>query len=191
MFRALAATASDAVLICDLVGTIEYASQAVTRVRLRPGGAHREATRRYRAPGGPAGRDQGRDYRAAGRGRDGQVRRAGQGSRRLVAVRRVHHLALRRGGSKPARLLITSRDVSDRVALRRAAHPADVPRRAHRAAEPGLRRGPGQGPGLGEERVPGGAADAAGRARNRGARTRSAEAGRRPRSWSTSTGTRP
>ena len=36
MFRALAATASDAVLICDLVGTIEYASQAVTEFGYAP-----------------------------------------------------------------------------------------------------------------------------------------------------------
>jgi diguanylate cyclase (GGDEF)-like protein len=131
MFRALAATTSDAVLICDLAGTIEYASLAVGEFgyapdrlagrRLadivhpedRPAGV-RAAIAALRAPAGTAGAAAGSSRLTSAATFAGRVRGA-DGSWRHVES------ALSRYGTagEPARLLITCRDVSDRVALRR------------------------------------------------------------------------
>ena len=118
MFRALAGTTSDAVLICGRDGTIEYASQAVgelgyTAAELtgrqltdivhpedRPA-AIRAAVARLRATAGTAA------FAGRVRGADG-------------SWRYVESTLSRYGeADEPARLLITARDVSDRVALRR------------------------------------------------------------------------
>ncbi len=118
MFRALAGTTSDAVLICGRDGVIEYASQAVgefgytaaelTGRRLtdvvhpedRPA-AIRAALARLRAHAGTT------DFAGRVRGADG-------------SWRHVESTLSRYGeADEPARLLITARDVSDRVALRR------------------------------------------------------------------------
>lgn len=118
MFRALADTASDAVLICNLAGTIEYASRAVaefgyvrhqlTGMRLpeivhpedRPAGI-KAAIAALRSTAGTA------TFAGRVRGADG-------------SWRHVESTLSRYGlAGEPARLLITSRDVSDRIALRR------------------------------------------------------------------------
>ena len=118
MFRALAGTTSDAVIICAQDGAIEYASQAVgdfgyapaelTGRRLtdivhpedRPA-AIRAALARLRATAGSAA------FAGRVRGADG-------------SWRHVEATLSRYGeADEPARLLITARDVSDRVALRR------------------------------------------------------------------------
>jgi len=118
MFRALAATTSDAVLICDLAGAIEYSSQAVAEFgyspdrlggrRLadivhpedRPAGV-RAAIAALRAPAGAA------TFAGRVRAADGSWRHVESALSRYAAA------------GEPARLLITCRDVSDRVALRR------------------------------------------------------------------------
>jgi diguanylate cyclase (GGDEF)-like protein/PAS domain S-box-containing protein len=118
MFRALANTASDAVLICDRAGTIEYASRAVaefgyvrhqlTGMRLaeivhpedRPAGI-RAAITALRSAAGTA------TFAGRVRGADGSWRHVESTLSRYGAA------------GEPARLLITSRDVSDRIALRR------------------------------------------------------------------------
>jgi diguanylate cyclase (GGDEF)-like protein/PAS domain S-box-containing protein len=118
MFRALAETASDAVLICDLAGTIEYASGAVaefgyvqsqlTGMRLaeivhpedRPAGI-RAAIAALRSRGGTS------TFAGRVRGADGSWRHVESTLSRYGAA------------DEPARLLISARDVSDRIALRR------------------------------------------------------------------------
>ncbi|HEX5188614.1 MAG TPA: EAL domain-containing protein [Streptosporangiaceae bacterium] len=118
MFRALAGTTSDAVLICGRDGTIEYASQSVgefgyaptdlTGRRLsdivhpedRPA-AIRAALTRLRATAGTAA------FAGRVRGADGSWRYVESTLSRYGAA------------DEPARLLITAQDVSDRVALRR------------------------------------------------------------------------
>ena len=118
MFRALAATASDAVLICDLVGTIEYASQAVAEFGYAP--AELTGTRLadiVHPEDRPAGiRAAITGLRAAA----GTARFAGRVRGADGSWRYVESTISRYGAAgEPARLLITSRDVSDRVALRR------------------------------------------------------------------------
>ncbi len=118
MFRALAGATSDTVLICDLAGTIEYASQAVSEIGYSPAdltgrqlagivhpedrpAAIRAAVAGLRADAGTAA------FAGRVRGADG-------------SWRHVEATVSRYGETgEPARLLITARDVSDRVALRR------------------------------------------------------------------------
>jgi diguanylate cyclase (GGDEF)-like protein/PAS domain S-box-containing protein len=118
MFRALAATASDAVLICDLVGTIEYASQAVTEFGYRPAGL---TGRRLADIVHPEDRPAGIRAAITGlRAAAGTARFAGRIRGADGSWRYVESTISRYGAAgEPARLLITSRDVSDRVALRR------------------------------------------------------------------------
>lgn len=118
MFAALAATTSDAVLICDRAGTVQYASRAVAEFGYEP----RELTGRQMAElvhpeDRPAGiRAAAAGLRsAAGAGTfTGRVRGADGSWRHVEATLSRYGLA-----GEPARLLVTSRDVSDRVALRR------------------------------------------------------------------------
>ncbi len=118
MFRALAGTTSDAVLICDVAGTIMYASRAVAEfgygpddligMRLadvvhpedRPAGI-RAAIAVLPDTAGTA------TFAGRVRGADGSWRHVESTLSRYGAA------------GEPARLLITSRDVSDQVALRR------------------------------------------------------------------------
>ena len=118
MFRALAATTSDAVLICDLAGTIEYASSAVGEFGYAPG----QLTGRKLADiVHPEDRPSGIKAAVAGlRSAAGTATFAGRvrgadGSWRHIESTLSRYAA----AGEPARLLITSRDVSDRVALRR------------------------------------------------------------------------
>jgi diguanylate cyclase (GGDEF)-like protein/PAS domain S-box-containing protein len=118
MFRALADTTGDAVLICDLTGTVEYASHGVGEFGYAPVAlaghqltsfihpedrlaAVRAALAGLRATSRPA------TFAGRVRGADG-------------SWRHVESTLSRYGDAdEPARLLITARDVSDRVALRR------------------------------------------------------------------------
>jgi diguanylate cyclase (GGDEF)-like protein/PAS domain S-box-containing protein len=118
MFRALAATTSDAVLICDLVGTIEYASQAVTEFGYAPA----ELTgKRLADIVHPEDRSAGIRAAITGlRAAAGTARFAGRIRGADGSWRYVESTISRYGAAgEPARLLITSRDVSDRVALSR------------------------------------------------------------------------
>jgi len=118
MFRALAGTTSDAVLICDVAGTVVYASRTVAEfgyvpddligIRLadvvhpedRPAGI-RAAIATLPDAAGTA------SFAGRVRGADGSWRHVESTMSRYGAA------------GEPARLLITSRDVSDQVALRR------------------------------------------------------------------------
>ena len=118
MFRALAGTTSDAVLICDVAGTVVYASRTVAEfgyvpddligMRLadvvhpedRPAGI-RAAIATLPDAAGTA------SFAGRVRGADGSWRHVESTMSRYGAA------------GEPARLLITSRDVSDQVALRR------------------------------------------------------------------------
>jgi diguanylate cyclase (GGDEF)-like protein/PAS domain S-box-containing protein len=118
MFRALADTASDAVLICDLAGTIEYASRGVAEF----GYDRRELTGVCLAEiVHPEDRPAGiRAAIAALRSRAGTATFAGRVRGADGSWRHVESTLSRYGAAgEPARLLITSRDVSDRIALRR------------------------------------------------------------------------
>jgi diguanylate cyclase (GGDEF)-like protein/PAS domain S-box-containing protein len=118
MFRALADTTSDAVLICDLAGTIVFASQAVADFGYVPddliGMRLSDVVHPEDRPAGiraaiAALPDAARTASFAGRvrGADG-------------SWRHVESTLSRYGpAGEPARLLITSRDVSDQVAMRR------------------------------------------------------------------------
>jgi diguanylate cyclase (GGDEF)-like protein/PAS domain S-box-containing protein len=118
MFRALADTTGDAVMICDLVGTIEYVSQQVAQFGYAPDeltGANladlvhpedrragiRAAIAGLRSAGGTA------TFSGRVRGADGSWRHVESTLSRYGAA------------GEPARLLISSADVTDRVALRR------------------------------------------------------------------------
>ena len=118
MFRALAATASDAVLICDLVGTIEYASRAVAEFGYTPaqltGKKLADIVHPEDRPGGIRAAITGLRAAAGTAKFAGRIRGA-DGSWRYVESTFSRYGA----AGEPARLLITSRDVSDRVALRR------------------------------------------------------------------------
>ena len=118
MFRALAATTSDAVMICDLVGTIEYASRAVGEFGYRPG---QLTGRRLADIVHPEDRPAGIRAAIAGlRAAAGTATFAGRVRGADGSWRYVESTLSRYGAAgEPARLLITSRDVSDRVALRR------------------------------------------------------------------------
>lgn len=118
MFRALAATTSDAVLICDLAGRIEYASRAVSEFGYSPdqltGKLLADIVHPEDRPAGIRAAIIGLRAAAGTATFAGRVR-GSDGSWRYVES------TLSRYGDvgEPARLLITSRDVSDRVALRR------------------------------------------------------------------------
>ncbi len=118
MFRALAGTTSDAVLICDLTGTIEYASQAVAEFGYAPA----ELTG-LRVTDIVHPEDRLASIRAALaglRGTAGTAAFAGRVRGADGSWRHVESTLSRYGeADEPARLLITARDVSDRVALRR------------------------------------------------------------------------
>ena len=127
------------VLICDLDGTITYASPLASGLQLPDRGADRQAAERLRAPRGhrrrPGG-DRHRDRPARGRGRgprddDGEVVQASDARRATAAAspagcapptgswRHVEcAVLLYRVPGEPARMLLTCRDVSDQVALR-------------------------------------------------------------------------
>jgi diguanylate cyclase (GGDEF)-like protein/PAS domain S-box-containing protein len=118
MFRALAGTTSDAVLICDLAGTIVYASQAVGEFGYSPDDL---SGRRLADVVHPEDRPAGIRAALAGlRATSGTASFAGRvrgadGSWRHVEATLSRYAE----DGEPARLLITARDVSDRVALRR------------------------------------------------------------------------
>lgn len=118
MFASLAATTSDAVLICDRSGIVQYASRAVAEF----GYAARQLTgQRVAEVVHPEDRPAG--LRAAATGLrpgagpgtfTGRVRGADGSWRHVEATVSRYGVT-----GEPARLLITARDVSDRVALRR------------------------------------------------------------------------
>jgi PAS domain S-box-containing protein/diguanylate cyclase (GGDEF)-like protein len=118
MFRSLADTTSDAVMICDLQGTIEYVSHATAEFGYSPG----DLTGRRLAdlvhpedrPAGIRAAITGLRSAAGTATFTGRVRGA-DGSWRYVESTLSRYGA----AGEPVRLLITSRDVSDRVALRR------------------------------------------------------------------------
>jgi diguanylate cyclase (GGDEF)-like protein/PAS domain S-box-containing protein len=118
MFAALAATTSDAVLVCERSGIVQYASRAVAEFGYEPGElTGRLMTDIVHPEDQPAGiRAAVTGLRsAAGVGTfTGRVRGADGSWRHVEATLSRYGLA-----GEPARLLITSRDVSDRVALRR------------------------------------------------------------------------
>jgi diguanylate cyclase (GGDEF)-like protein/PAS domain S-box-containing protein len=118
MFRALAGATSDTVLICDPAGTIEYASQAVSELGYSPA----DLTGRQLA-GIVHPEDRPAAIRAAVAGLRadaGTVAFAGRIRGADGSWRHVEATLSRYGeAGEPARLLITARDVSDRVALRR------------------------------------------------------------------------
>ena len=148
------------VLICDLDGTISYASPAGLRLQLPAGGAGRQAAERVRPPGGhrggagcgPAGARlspeelRPRRWRTRGEpGGRGRVTRRplllpGAGRGRHLAARRVRRAAL--PAARRARA-----DAGERQGRQRpgraapAGDPPDLPRRADRPAEPRLRGG--------------------------------------------------
>ena len=98
---------------------------------------------RARPPGGPGRRRQDRPRRWQ-RAATWPVPVPGPVGRRHLASRRVHGVPLPRDGRPgPAADHRARRQRPDRAA--QAGDVPDLPRRAHRAAEPGLRRGPGQG----------------------------------------------
>jgi diguanylate cyclase (GGDEF)-like protein/PAS domain S-box-containing protein len=114
MFRTLAGATSDAVLICDLTGIVQYASHAVREFGYAPEAltgrqltdfVHPEdrlaALNGLRATTGTA------TFAGRVRGADGSWRHVESSLSRYGEA------------GEPARLLITARDVSDRVALRR------------------------------------------------------------------------
>jgi diguanylate cyclase (GGDEF)-like protein/PAS domain S-box-containing protein len=118
MFRALAGTTSDAVLICDLAGSIVYASQAVGEFGYAPDGL---AGRRLVDVVHPEDRPAGIRAALAGlRATSGTASFAGRVRGADGSWRHVEATLSRYAETgEPARLLITARDVSDRVALRR------------------------------------------------------------------------
>lgn len=116
-FRELADRTSDAVLLCDLNGSIRYASPAVTEYGYPPEALAGTSLLGLLHPEDrPGGAQAARDALAAGQaGRYPCRVRAADGTWRHVqaTVSRYRYL----GG--PDRLLVTARDVSDQVALRR------------------------------------------------------------------------
>jgi diguanylate cyclase (GGDEF)-like protein/PAS domain S-box-containing protein len=117
-FRALAGTTSDAVLICGLSGTIEYASHAVGEFGYAQAALTGRQLTDYVHP-----EDRLAGIRAglAGlRATSGVATFAGRVRGADGSWRHVECTLSRYGeADEPARLLITARDVSDRVALRR------------------------------------------------------------------------
>jgi diguanylate cyclase (GGDEF)-like protein/PAS domain S-box-containing protein len=118
MFRALADTTGDAVLICDLTGTVKYASQAVAEFGYAPAALAGQQLTNFVHP-----EDRLAAVRAALAGlraTRGPVTFAGRVRGADGSWRHVESTLARYGeADEPARLLITARDVSDRVALRR------------------------------------------------------------------------
>jgi diguanylate cyclase (GGDEF)-like protein/PAS domain S-box-containing protein len=118
MFRALADTTGDAVLICDLTGTVEYASHAVAEFGYAPVALTGQQLSNFVHP-----EDRLAAVRAALAGRratKGPVTFAGRVRGADGSWRHVESTLAPYGeADEPARLLITARDVSDRVALRR------------------------------------------------------------------------
>jgi diguanylate cyclase (GGDEF)-like protein/PAS domain S-box-containing protein len=117
-FRALAGTTSDAVLICGLAGTVEYASQAVGEFGYAQAALTGRQLTDYVHP-----EDRLAGIRAALAGlraTSGVATFAGRVRGADGSWRHVECTLSRYGeADEPARLLITARDVSDRVALRR------------------------------------------------------------------------
>jgi len=118
MFGALAANTSDAVLICDLAGNIEYASRAVAEFGYAP---DRLVGRQLAEIVHPEDRPAGVRAAIAGlRAKAGTATFVGRVRAADGSWRHVESTLSRYGAAgEPARLLITCRDVSDRVALRR------------------------------------------------------------------------
>jgi diguanylate cyclase (GGDEF)-like protein/PAS domain S-box-containing protein len=118
MFRALADTTGDAVLICDLTGTVEYASHGVGEFGYAPVALAGQQLTSFVHP-----EDRLAAVRAALAGLRATSRPATFAGRVRGADgswRHVESTVSRYGDAdEPARLLITARDVSDRVALRR------------------------------------------------------------------------
>ena len=118
MFRALADTTGDAVLICDLTGTVEYASHGVGEFGYAPVALAGQQLTSFVHP-----EDRLAAVRAALAGLRATSRPATFAGRVRGADgswRHVESTVTRYGDAdEPARLLITARDVSDRVALRR------------------------------------------------------------------------
>jgi diguanylate cyclase (GGDEF)-like protein/PAS domain S-box-containing protein len=118
MFRALAGTTSDAVLICDVAGTVVYASRAVAEFGYVPedliGLRLADAVHPEDRPAGIRAAIAALPDAAGTATFAGRVRGA-DGSWRHVESTLSRYGA----AGEPARLLITSRDVSDQVALRR------------------------------------------------------------------------
>jgi diguanylate cyclase (GGDEF)-like protein len=147
MFRALADTTSDAVVVCDLAGSVEYASPVVAEYGYVPGrligarladlvhpedrgGAIRAALALLRAAADAPGEHRPANAAAGAGGYSGPGREAGRAPSAATFAGRVRsadgswrhvECALSRYGhaGQPVRLLVTARDVSDRVALRR------------------------------------------------------------------------
>ena len=125
-FRELADRISDVVLVCDYGGRDQLRESRGPRLRVHPGRPGRPGAGRPGAPGGPAGRAARGPGGGVGGGRpvtDGPAQpvryscrvRAADGTWRYVEATISRH----RSQGAPDRLLVTSRDVSDQVALRR------------------------------------------------------------------------
>ena len=125
MFRSLAETTSDAVVVCDLAWSIQYASPAVAEFGYTPAGLTGTALADLVHP-----QDRLAGFRAAlagmrspAAGGDDAPRNASFAGRVRSADGSWRHVesTLSRYGQadEPTRLLITVRDVSDRIALRR------------------------------------------------------------------------
>jgi diguanylate cyclase (GGDEF)-like protein/PAS domain S-box-containing protein len=118
MFRALAGTTSDAVLICGLTGAVEYASHAVGEFGYTP-----EALTGLQLADFVHPEDKSAAVRAAlagMRATTGTSTFAGRVRGADGSWRHVESTMSRYGDAdEPARLLVTAQDVSDRVALRR------------------------------------------------------------------------
>ena len=124
------------VLVCDLDGTIRYASQAVEDYGYAPGALVRPAAPRFRPPRGPGRRPGARPgSRSAATSPRGSAEspkrprsrarpRDQAGSRPGCAAadgtwRHVESTVLRyQAPGEPTQILVTARDVSDQVALR-------------------------------------------------------------------------
>ena len=115
-FRELADRTSDVVLICDRDGAIRYASPAVGEYGYTPAELACRSLAELVHPEDRAARAGPCVPPALGGNPAGSV--PGPVGRRHLASCRVHGVPLPRDG-RPDRLLITARDVSDQIALRR------------------------------------------------------------------------
>ncbi len=126
MFAALAATTSDAVLICDRAGTVQYASRTVAEFGYEPDELTGQRIAEIVHPEDRVGRHKGSGGRAQVRRRNGHVHRTGTRGGRLLASCRGDAVQVRpgrRAGQAPDHLSRRQRPGSPAP----AAHPAHLP----------------------------------------------------------------